>query len=108
MKDFLRRIMFTALFVSIIMLLTITIDFLITNANATSVLKIQCQFKRGDVSLEAPEGQTFHTHEKADGMYVTIHIENTSKLSEVNDYIEFTKDGKNVLYSLKCKVLSKK
>lgn len=108
MKDFLKRTMFVALFALIVMLLTITIDFLITSANATNVSKIQCQFKRGDISLEAPEGQTFHTHEKVDGMYVTIHIENTSKLSEVNDYIEFTKDGKNVLYSLKCKVLSKK
>ena len=80
---------------------------LITECMASSAKAITCEYNYGREVVTFGVGKSLVTIEikrKINNLQYQYHIQNIDKFDEVEDYVEITnKDGKNIIYSLKCK-----
>lgn len=78
--------------------------FFSVKVNSSELVEIKCNYKFKDntVSVFTMLGTTVNERQVNGDMTMTTYIKNTSKLSEVDDYVLFEKEDKKILFSLKC------
>lgn len=84
------------------------IVFVLLMHNAQAMVNsVYCEYNFGNnklvTSLKKDKNSLMNL--TTDDMQTTVFIKDVDDLSEADDYINFKKDGKNIIFSLKCRKL---
>lgn len=76
-------------------------------AKASEVKSVYCEYNYGNKSIvtSLKNNKNSTTNLMVDDMEAILFIKNVDNLSELEDYILFKKDNKNIIFPLKCKKL---
>lgn len=79
-----------------------TFFFLMFMSLNSYAMDISCKYKEKIKEFSGVNSEKIHFIEKKEGKTYIYHIENTSKFSEANDYVEIKNKQHSVMFVLMC------